>query len=66
MEAALREEYEEGGALHELAAIAPPVTLRQASIIVSSPICADCQGFIDIVNRELNLVVTVQDRFAQG
>ena len=55
-------EYLEGGTLHELAAQVPPVLLKQASILVSSPPCGDCECFTRVVNAKLNLRITVEDR----
>ena len=55
------DESEKGGTLHELAAQAPPVLLKQASIFVSSPPCDDCIRFIDVVNAKLNLRILVQN-----
>lgn len=57
-----RDEYEEGGTLHELAAIAPPASLKQASILVSSQLCSDCERFTRVVNAKLNLRITVENR----
>ncbi|KAM0798340.1 hypothetical protein BDR22DRAFT_859787, partial [Usnea florida] len=59
-------EYEKGGTLHELAAIAPPTSLKQASILVSSPPCSDCQCFTRVVNAKLNLTITVENRCIDG
>ena len=58
----LKGEYEEGGTLHELAAKAPPASLKQADILVSSPPCIDCTCFTEIVNAKLNLRMTLQNR----
>ena len=60
------DESEEGGGgdetLHELASNAPPVSLKQASIFVSSPPCEDCTRFIEAVNAKLDLRISVQNR----
>ena len=56
----------EGGTLHELAAKAPPVSLKQASIFVSSPPCDDCIRFIDVVNANLKLRISVQNPCFHG
>ena len=61
-EAVLRGEYEEGGPLYEIAVKVPPVTLKNASILVSSPSCSDCACFTKVVNSKLNLRITVQNR----
>ena len=55
------DESEEGGTLHELAAQAPSVSLKQASIVVSSPPCDDCIRFIRFVNAKLDLSILVQN-----
>lgn len=65
-EANLRGEYEEGGPLHELAAKAPPSSLKKASVLVSSPPCSDCTCFIKAVNAKLNLRIMVQDSSVTG
>jgi len=65
-EAAREGEYVEGGTLHELAAKAPPASLKQASILVSSPPCRDCVRFIEVVNAKLNLKITVQNHSIPG
>ena len=49
----------EGGTLHELAAKAPLVSLKKASIHVSSPSCGDCLRFIQGVNEKLDLRISV-------
>lgn len=58
--------YQEGGTLHELAAKAPPLSLKQASILVSSPPCNDCVCFTEVINTKLNLKITVQNRSNNG
>ena len=55
------DESKEGGTLHELAANAPPVSLKQARILVSSPLCDDCKCFIDVVNAKLDLRISVEN-----
>ena len=55
------DESEEGGKFHEFAAQAPPVSLKQASIVVSSPPCDDCIRFIQVVNAKLDLSISVQN-----
>ena len=55
------ESGEEGGTLYELAAKAPPVSLKQASIFVSSPPCDDCIRFKEVVNAKLDLRISVQE-----
>ena len=64
--AILRGEYEDGGPLHELATIAPPASLKQASILVSTPPCPDCVAFTKVVNAKLKLRMTVQHRSIDG
>ena len=61
-EAGLRGEYEEGGTLHELAAKVPSVSLKKASILVSSQPCSDCVCFTEAVNSKLSLRFTLQSR----
>ena len=53
------DESEEGGTLYELAAKAPPVSLKKANIHVSSPPCGDCLRFIQLVNQMLDLTISV-------
>ena len=55
------DESKEGGTLHELAAKAPPVSLKEARILVSSPPCSDCKRFINVVNAKLDLRISVQN-----
>ena len=55
------ESEEGGGVLHELAANAPPVSLKQASILVSSPPCCDCTRFKEVVNAKLDWRISVQN-----
>ena len=59
------ESEEGGGTLHELAAMAPPASLKQASILVSSPPCGDCMRFIRFVNAKLNLRISVRNTCVQ-
>ena len=59
------DESEEGGTLHDLAAIAPPALLKQASILVSNPPCGDCIRFIKVVNAKLNLRISVRNTCVQ-
>ncbi|KAI4285965.1 MAG: hypothetical protein L6R38_000258 [Xanthoria sp. 2 TBL-2021] len=65
-EATRRGEYEEGGTLHDLAATKPPVSLKQASILVSSPPCSDCVCFTRTINAKLHLRITVHDALLPG
>lgn len=51
---------EQGVALHELAANAPPLSLKRASILVNSAPCDDCVSFTNVVNARLDLCITVQ------
>lgn len=48
-------ESDEGGPLRQLATAMPPVMLKQATILVSSPPCQDCTLFKDLVNLSLGL-----------
>ena len=59
------EPEEGGGTLHELAAIAPPASLKQASILVSNPPCGDCMRFVRVVNAKLNLRISVRNTCVQ-
>ena len=59
------ESEEGGGTLHDLAAIAPPAMLKQASILVSNPPCGDCLRFIRVVNAKLNLRISVRNTCVQ-
>ncbi len=61
-----RVNYEQGGTLHELAARAPPLSLKQASILVSSPPCYDCISFTNVVNTRLDLHITVEHHSNNG
>jgi hypothetical protein len=40
----------------------PPRSLQRATIMVSRPVCPDCQLFVDRVNRALGLEITVLHR----
>lgn len=42
--------------------VKPPVLLKQATILVSRPLCGDCVQFIQTVNTNLGLMISVLDR----
>ena len=53
----LKPELDEGGPLHRLATAKPPIMLKQATILVSSPPCDDCIRFEKTMNRHLGLSI---------
>ena len=64
LEADSEREYEDGGVLHELAAIAPPISLKKASILVSSAPCRDSVRFTAAVNMRLNQRIKLENRLS--
>jgi len=55
-------ESEEGGPLRQLATAMPPIMLKQATILVSSPPCEDCTRFKKILNLSLGLNISLLNR----
>ena len=54
--------YNESADLHELSTITPPVMLKKASILVSSPPCDDCTRFTAAVCKKLKLEIKLENR----
>ena len=53
--------YQEAGPLFGIASRAPPITLKRASVLVSSPPCSDCVRFTEAANAKLNLSIRLQN-----
>lgn len=50
---------DEGGPLCQLATAMPPVMLKEAKILITSPPCEDCTRFKQILNQDLDLKISL-------
>lgn len=46
--------------LHDLSTVTPPVVLKKATILVSSPPCDDCTEFLGLLNCKLGLKISLR------